>query len=481
MKTAQRIVKNTGILFAGLNINKVITLFLTIVIARYLGNVDFGKFAFAISFTGLFIVLTDIGMRIFIKREVARDLKRADQYLSNVLAMKVVLTFVTLIVVYCVALLLQYATFTIFTILIAVAIMVFQSFNDSIDMVYQAFERMDYSAGITIARTVIRFGLVIVAVLAGMSFVGILLMFLASSIISLIISLIVFTRRFSSLSFEIDFDFLKDLIRKSIPFGVAAMFMTIYAKVDVTMISKLVLENTDAVIGWYSAAHTLIDGLQFIPVAIAAAIEPIAARAFEKSIPTLKKIYTNTFRILIILSFPIVLGTHILAEKIILLIYGPEFMESAIALQALIWMMLFHFHVFTYGLVLNSMNKEKLTMFFTIIAVLVNITLNLILIPQFSFIGAGIATIFSEFSYFILGYIYISKKFLVLNIIKYIYKPIIATGVMGLFLYYFPAIPVIIQVIVGSVIYFSVLFIIRGITNEDKKVIINLISKRFII
>ena len=54
MNTVQRIAKNTGVLAISQVINSILGFFLLIYIARYLGEVGFGKYSFALAFTGLF-------------------------------------------------------------------------------------------------------------------------------------------------------------------------------------------------------------------------------------------------------------------------------------------------------------------------------------------------------------------------------------------------------------------------------------------
>ena len=60
MKRSKKILKNAGVTFLGNNILKIMSMFLVIIIARYLGDVEYGKFTFAISFTGLFFLFMDL-------------------------------------------------------------------------------------------------------------------------------------------------------------------------------------------------------------------------------------------------------------------------------------------------------------------------------------------------------------------------------------------------------------------------------------
>ena len=72
MNTVQRIAKNTAALFAAQVVVAILGLVLSIFIARNLGDVVFGKYSFALAFTAIFAVFSDLGCNTLLIREVAR-------------------------------------------------------------------------------------------------------------------------------------------------------------------------------------------------------------------------------------------------------------------------------------------------------------------------------------------------------------------------------------------------------------------------
>ena len=94
MNTIQRIAKNTAALFAAQFVVSLLGLVLTIVIARSLGDVIFGKYSFALAFTALFAVFSDLGYNTLLIREVARDKSQAGKYLNNVLCLRALISLV---------------------------------------------------------------------------------------------------------------------------------------------------------------------------------------------------------------------------------------------------------------------------------------------------------------------------------------------------------------------------------------------------
>jgi len=73
MNTVQRIAKNAGVLITTKVISKVFTFFYVMYTARYLGAEGFGILSFAIAFTAIFGIFTDLGLHQLTVREVARD------------------------------------------------------------------------------------------------------------------------------------------------------------------------------------------------------------------------------------------------------------------------------------------------------------------------------------------------------------------------------------------------------------------------
>ena len=95
MNTIQRIAKNTVVLITGDLAASLIGFFFLIYIARYLGVGGFGVLSFALAFTAIFNVLTDIGLSTLTTREVARDKSLTQKYLGSIGSLKIVLATAT--------------------------------------------------------------------------------------------------------------------------------------------------------------------------------------------------------------------------------------------------------------------------------------------------------------------------------------------------------------------------------------------------
>jgi O-antigen/teichoic acid export membrane protein len=285
-------------------------------------------------------------------------------------------------------------------------------------------------------------------------------------IIMMIVDFIIYTTKIHRFSFSVKH--LKSVFLQMIPFGVAGLFMTIYDKIDITFLSKLLPENPNLYIGWYSSAYELMSALIFIPAAITSAIMPVAYKSNKEE---LAKLYKTTFSAFISIALAICIGTTILAEPIINLIYGAEFTGSIIALQILIWALLFNFAMFVSGIILNSINMEKETMKATIISVIFNVVGNIIFIPRYGYLAAAYTTLGSVFLYNIYCFAVIQKKFMKLPYFSLLWKGVLSSLIMG-FVVYFLKDWFFVSALTGMVVFFELMFLLKGFDYDLVKKII---------
>jgi O-antigen/teichoic acid export membrane protein len=107
----------------------------------------------------------------------------------------------------------------------------------------------------------------------------------------------------------------------------------------------------------------------------------------------------------------------------------------------------------------------------------INVALNLLLIPNLSLIGASIATLITEASLFVLYYHFLSRYQHFGSIHKIVYKPVIAVLVMSLFVMYIREANIFLIIAVAAFIYTIVLFMIKGFTKDDLKIFKQIIGR----
>ncbi len=312
---------------------------------------------------------------------------------------------------------------------------------------------------------------VIVAIRSHFSVVGFALIYFIACFMVLGYSFVILRWKFNKPVFatatrflEIDWNFWKPTIKSAWVFAVGNFFVSIYFMIDRVMLSKMI---GDISVGYYSAAYNLINVLSVIPLAFATSLFPVMSNYFKTSQSSLNKLYQYSIRYMYLLALPITVGTVLLSKRIIYMIYEDEFLPSTQALNVLIFAEFFVFVDIVFSHMLVSIGKEKVNMFNAVAGSLLNVVLNLLLIPKMGFVGAGIATVITVFYFFISSSYALSKAQYKLKFVKIIPIPILAALPMGGFVYFLGQAGLFIIIPTSAVIYFTILYITSYISKED--------------
>lgn len=206
------------------------------------------------------------------------------------------------------------------------------------------------------------------------------------------------------IKYKIDFNSIKNIIKRSLPFGLGVVFTMIYDRIDVLLIQKFLSNEAVAI---YSAAYSLYRNSSILSGIILIKAYTDSSKYFIIKRKMDQKFLLDNFKILFLLSIVLVLCFNLFSEMLIRIFFTSKFIESAKILGAISFALPFLFLNNLTGVTLNSMHKEKITMFSTFFGMIVNISLNIYLIPKVGIIGAVVSTILTEMSILIFQLIYL--------------------------------------------------------------------------
>jgi O-antigen/teichoic acid export membrane protein len=476
MNAVQKIAKNTSFLLISQLINYVFGLFIAMYSAQYLGASGLGDLSTALNVAVLFAVFTDLGLGIVTTREVSKDKLLKNKYFYNTAIMRLLLAIFTfgLLILYVTIInqtIFKYSQQTTLLIYIVGLAIILNGFAGTFYVIFQAMEDLKYqSISIILNGSIMLIGtLLAIYYQLNLTFFGML--YVIANLICLLYIIVAFFCNHSTNKLELDFKFMKQTMLIALPFSMVSIFTLIAFRVDILFLSIL-KPNTD--IGWYTAAYKLMEVFLFIPAVFTTSVFPIFSQFYVSSKESLKFTYEKSFKYLMMLSLPVAVGVTILAEPIILLVYKSTFLTSVLIIQILIWTIPITFLNYVFGTIIPAINKQNSLLKITFISMLVNIVLNLIFIPTYSYIGAAVVTIVTEGVVLILCFYIISKSFYKINIFKILYKPMIASGIMALMILTVKT-NLFVEIILGIIIYFSALILLKAFDNEDKSIIIQMI------
>jgi O-antigen/teichoic acid export membrane protein len=467
MSTVKLIAKNTTLILISQISTLLMGFFTLVYMARYLGAEGFGILSLALSMSGIFAIIVDMGLGTLMIREVARIKLMADKYIPNVALMKVILSFFTLGLVVLIVNIIRYPEIVSIIIYIITLSVIINSFTAILSSIFQANQKMAYIS----ISTIINSASMLLGTLIGIYYHFEIIYFAALYVISNILVFAFITStykwKFHFPKIKIDWSLWKPTIKESWPFAITSLSGMLYTYIDSIMLS--IIKGTVAV-GWYSAAYRFMLMVLFIPTTLNIVIFPVMSKHFKSSNNTIKMINEKYFKYMIIIGIPLGFGTTILANKIILLIYGIEYTQSIIALQILIWTIVFTFTGASFVQVLQSINKQLIITKISGICVIINIILNLILIPKFSYIGASIATVLTEI--ILVGYtISITYKLGYgidhMNVRNDLAKVLVAASIMSIFILYFKSLNLFLLITIAIILYFIVLYLLKIFDEMD--------------
>lgn len=387
--------RNITWLFLGQSAVKAIAFFYTIFLARVLGVFDFGFYVFVLTSFTLISSLSDLGFNRYLVRDLARDRRRISKYLSNVLLLKVILNAL-LIVLVTTGLLIADRNI-LWTLLVILGLLsIFPSgVALTFDAVFTALEKMHVSAltAVTLNLSIALLGLVFI-MFFNFSVAGAVIALFVGHLVYLATSLFFITRLGFLPRFSFDFRFWRKSITSSLPYGILAVLGLIYLRIDAVMLTFLKGEEST---GLYGAAFKFLDGVHFIPVVVVTALYPVMSRIQQTSIRKLKSFYQKAVGGLLIISVVIALLLFFLAPVLIKVFYGESYLPSVLSLRILSVTAIFTFiHIPSVYLLFANEKFLPEAIFLSLFGVILNVVLNLLLIPPFDLYGASISTVIAE-------------------------------------------------------------------------------------
>ena len=220
-------------------------------------------------------------------------------------------------------------------------------------------------------------------------------------------------------------------IKEVIPIALLAGSGIILNYVDIVMLSKLKGMSDTAI---YGLAVKLINSLYLLSGSVLAALFPFFSSQWKRPNSEIYKAFKYSFKFFLIMGLISVATLSVLSEQVMGLFFGHNLIESADALFILIWAFLFSMLGAPLG-ILIIIEKKRITSFgpLAVGVVILNILLNLWLIPTYSYIGASISTLVCSVVLYFLKVKFVKTFFpLRMSFYRMGFKPLLATLSMAI-------------------------------------------------
>lgn len=182
----------------------------------------------------------------------------------------------------------------------------------------------------------------------------------------------------------------KKWIKSATPLMIAVGLVVVNSNIDIVMVGAL---EGDAEAGQYRVSSRLAGFVLFFLLAANNAIGPIISSMHAKGEKEeLQNKLTAISRLTLLCTLPVAVLLWIWPDEILTLLFGSAFAVGSLALIILVLANFFSVSMGQVGHVMSLVGQEKYTAYAALIAVVINITLNIILIPLYGINGAAIAT-----------------------------------------------------------------------------------------
>ncbi len=227
---------------------------------------------------------------------------------------------------------------------------------------------------------------------------------------------------------------IKVVLKESYPFAILALLMLIYTKADTVLLKEL-HHNGNKEVGIYASAYRLIDALNMIAVLFAGLLYPLFSRMISEK-TNLVPLVKTAFSILVIPACVLAVFSILCSQQLMGILHKENLSDSAEIFSILIIAFVFVCNGYIFGTLLTANGNIRLLNQIALVGVLINIGLNVIIIPKYGAYGAAIVSLIT--------YVFVTTCQLVFSFIKFnikinrnlIYRTLISI-VLVFVLYYF--------------------------------------------
>jgi O-antigen/teichoic acid export membrane protein len=381
-------------------------------VQNVVGNFDYGFYFTILNFAFVFNILLDAGITNFNNRNIAQHHFLLNKHFSGIVVLKFILAVMYVLVIFSVALIIGYSREQMI-------LLAWVGFNQFL-LSFILYLRSNIS-GLLLFRTdsiISVLDRVLMIIICGVLLWGhvtrepfriewFVYAQTASYLLTALIAMLIVIRkaRFKKLSWNLPFFLL--ILKKSFPFALLVLLMSIYNRVDTVFIERLLTGDLgDQQVGIYAHAYRILDAANQIALLFAVLLLPIYSRMIRLKQPV-EDMVRLPFSILITGGIVLSIGSFFYSAEIMQLLYpiqpGEEpgayaavMQQSAVIYGLLMFCFLATSTMYVFSTLLTANGSLKQLNLVAFAGILVNFSLNIILIPEMMATGSAIASLVTQ-------------------------------------------------------------------------------------
>ena len=390
-----RVAQNAGWLVGSKVIQMILSFFISLLTARYLGPSNYGLINYATAYTTFFSALCSLGLNSIIVKELLDNPNDEGNVLGTAIGMKLASSLLSVICIIGISILFDHKDSLTVTVVVLCNLGLLLQIFDTIHYWFQAHLLSKYSAIINLIAYTVLSGYRIFLLATGKD---VRWFAIGSSVDHLVIAILLFIlyKKKSNSNLSFSTDRAKSMLQKSYHFILSGLMVSIYNSTDRLMLKQM-LDETE--VGYYSLAVSLCTMWTFVLVAIIDSMTPDILNHFKNDdIGLFNRRNKQLYAIVFYASIFVSVLFCIFGGVIISILYGEAYLPAVTPLRAVTWFVAFSYLGSARGVWIISYGHQKYLKYIYALAAVMNIVLNFIFIPIWNATGAAVASLITQIS-----------------------------------------------------------------------------------
>ena len=370
-----------------------------VLLAREEGPAGLGVLVFALAWCELATAPIEMGFDRYFLRRIAQDRAELERGYFNVLTLKLGRAVPVVAASWLLVWAIGYDFDTRVAVFVLTGALLLDSFSYTTFAAFNAVERGDLVGLTLVVQRIVSGGVGATLVLLGYGVVAVTFVYLGASLIAFVLAVALLARHVERPRAVRPPGPRRELRRQSIPFAAQELLSAGIARLDAVLLSLLATQTT---VGLYGAAYRLLEATLFVPSALQGSFAAMFTYLNADTEPTIRAAFGRAQKIALVLLTPCAVPLAVVPGPILELFYGAEFREAELALRLLApTVVLLGVVLLAGSLIASRLDPRKLVVYFAV-ALVVNVAMNLALIPVLDEAGAALAMLVTELAFAVL-------------------------------------------------------------------------------
>lgn len=429
---------------------------------RYLGAADYGRFALALSLTQLFGVLADAGLTAIVVRELAQRPERAGPVLGSALALRSGLSLLAVGGALLTAVVLPYPPRVELAVAIAGVPLVLGLLNSAFLAVLQAgLEAGRAAIGDVLGRAA-SLAAVGVVIALDLGFYAVVAAAAVGAATTLVVTRALVRSELRASPPRADRATMRLLLAAALPVGLALALNEAYGRADALVIS---LSRSAAELGLYSLSWRLLELSAVLPAVLLFAVFPLVSRYVAEGDGRLRGTLQAAGDVLALAGIGLATGGALVADELAVALGGEAFAGAAGPMRVLLVAAALGFVSGLYGHALIAKARTYATLWLNVVALALNVGLNLALVPRYGILAAAWVAVVSEVVILVASLWLVRRAFAFLPSPGFVLRGLLAAGLMTAVLWPVQDVGLWLTVPLGGAVYLGALAPLGGLAR----------------